>query len=122
MVQIHEIINDLDGNGIDSVELLHITEDLTQLAIIKDRIIRRLSHVYEGDELNEMISVVKKPNDQQIVMADFLSVLSKREKQCYFKCTFEKKPFSLISEECGISKSAVQQYIERARKKLQNVI
>lgn len=120
LVQIHEIINDLDGNGIDSGELLQITEDLTNLAEIKERIVGRLSDIYGEEEASDIISVVRRPNEQQLAMMNFMSSLSEREKQCYFMSAIDHKSFAVIGRELQISKSSVQQYIERARKKLRN--
>ncbi len=121
MLKINEIINELDGQGLEQGELLDITTDLTQLSIIKDRIVKRLSPIYSEDEVSDMISIVKRPNVQQIMMNNALLSLSKREKECYFKHTMEQKSFSAIGRELGVSKGTVQQSIERARRKLEFV-
>lgn len=117
-MEIGEILNELDGNGLNQEDLFTLTKELTTIAEIKERIVHRLSNTYSEAEVNEMISVVKRPNMQQILMKEFLSSLSKREKECYFRHTFEKMTFSSIAKELGVSRSMVQQSIERARKKL----
>lgn len=121
MLQIHEIMNELDGNGIEQVEILDITKELTQLSIIKERLVGRLSNLYSEEEVNDMVSIVSVPNMHQVTVERFLSSLSNRERQCYFKYKFEEMSFAAIARELGVSKSMVQQSIERARKKLKIV-
>lgn len=47
-----------------------------------------------------------------------LEILSERERYCYAAHAVESKSYSAIAKELGITKGAVQMYIRRARKKL----
>lgn len=57
--------------------------------------------------------------EEKIIMADILASFSLRERQCYLLHTAQGMSWSAIAEELGISKSTVQQSINRARKKVE---
>lgn len=69
----------------------------------------------ENDINNKHIFMTK---EEKIIMADILSSFSLRERQCYLLHTAQGRTWSSIAEELGISKSTVQQSINRARKKV----
>lgn len=59
------------------------------------------------------------PIESEAVLADFLSILSRREAQ--FMLAYERGlSMAKIAQYTGVSKSTVQSYITRARAKLQN--
>lgn len=61
-------------------------------------------------------------NKEKKVLADIFVSLSIRERQCFVMHVAEGKSMGNIAEEMKISKRTVQQYIERARKKVQEKV
>lgn len=66
-------------------------------------------------------------NDRQLYLSDYqknmlidiLSSLSARERECYLLHTTQDKSMEEIAEVIGVRKRTVQQYIERAREKIE---
>lgn len=56
--------------------------------------------------------------EEKIIMADIFASLSYRERQCYILHEAAGMSWSKIAEELGVSKSRVQQAMNRARKKI----
>ena len=56
--------------------------------------------------------------EEKIILADILSSFSLRERQCYILHMAQGMSWSKIADELGVSKSMVQQSINRARKKI----
>lgn len=115
MPDFSEVIEELSGAGYTSAEAIQATvamskipqiDSLLQNPVATDYMVRMLLNGFEP------------VSNQQEALVDGISSFSKREKQCYFMHTMESKTFSAIGEELGVSKSMVQQSIERARKKL----
>ena len=75
-----------------------------------------------AEQLREENDINKKhlfmTKEEKIIMADILSSFSLRERQCYLLHTAQGMSWSSIADELGISKSTVQQSINRARKKV----
>ncbi|WP_017379751.1 sigma-70 family RNA polymerase sigma factor [Paenisporosarcina sp. TG-14] len=59
---------------------------------------------------------------QKKVLVDVFASFSLRERQCYILHAAREMSMSDIAEEIGIKKRTVQQYIERARKKVQEKV
>ncbi|MEH7236769.1 sigma factor-like helix-turn-helix DNA-binding protein [Bacillus sp. JJ1562] len=59
------------------------------------------------------------PADQKRVLINILSSFSLRERQCYILHTAQGMSMQEIADELGLKKRTVQQYIERARKKVE---
>ncbi|ATP42444.1 RNA polymerase subunit sigma-70 [Solibacillus sp. R5-41] len=57
-------------------------------------------------------------SEEKKVLADIFVSLSIRERQCFVMYVAEGKSMGNIAEEMQLSKRTVQQYIERARKKV----
>lgn len=60
--------------------------------------------------------------EEKIILADILASFSLRERQCYLLHVAQGMSWSKIADELGISKSMVQQSINRARKKIKSRI
>lgn len=56
--------------------------------------------------------------EEKMIMADILASFSLRERQCYILHEGQKMSMSKIADELEITKRSVQQYVERARKKV----
>lgn len=60
--------------------------------------------------------------EEKVILADILSSFSLRERTCYILHVGQKMSMSAIADELGLSKGTVQGYIEKARKKVKNII
>lgn len=60
--------------------------------------------------------------DQKQTLLQIFSDLSIRERQCYLMHVAEGLSMSRIANEVGISKRTVQQYIERAKQKVEHIM
>ena len=60
--------------------------------------------------------------EERVILADILSSFSLRERTCYILHEGQKMSMAKIADELGITKRSVQQYIERARKKVQEKV
>lgn len=60
--------------------------------------------------------------EEKIIMADIFSSLSLRERQCYILHEASGMSMAKIAEETELKKRTVQQYIERARKKIKDKV
>lgn len=60
--------------------------------------------------------------EEKMLMADIFAKLSLRERQCYILHHAAGKSFAAIAEELNVSRSRVQQAIERARKKISEIV
>ncbi|WP_342512268.1 sigma-70 family RNA polymerase sigma factor [Sporosarcina sp. FSL K6-1522] len=60
--------------------------------------------------------------EEKVIMADILASFSLRERQCYILHVAQGMSWSKIADELGVSKSMVQQSINRARKKIKSRI
>ena len=60
--------------------------------------------------------------EEKIILADILTSLSHRERYCYIMYVSQGLSMSKIAESIGIKKRTVQQYIERARKKVKEKV
>lgn len=60
--------------------------------------------------------------EEKVILADILSSFSLRERTCYILHEGQKMSMAKIADELGITKRSVQQYIERARKKVQEKV
>ena len=60
--------------------------------------------------------------EEKIILADILSTFSLRERTCYILHEGQKMSMSAVADELGITKRSVQQYVERARKKVQEKV
>lgn len=61
-------------------------------------------------------------NEDKQAIVDILLVLSARERQCYVLHNAYEMSMSEVGSELGITKSAVQKYIDRANKKINKKI
>lgn len=59
------------------------------------------------------------PHEQKKTLINILSSFSLRERQCYILHVAQGMSMQEIADEFGIKKRTVQQYIERARKKVE---
>lgn len=59
-------------------------------------------------------------DDEKVRIVEVLMELSARERQCYLMHMAQGKSYAQISEVLEISRRTVQQYVERAKKKVQN--
>lgn len=59
-------------------------------------------------------------DDEKLLIVEVLMDLSVRERQCYLLHMAQGKSYAQIAAEIGISRRTVQQYVERAKKKVQN--
>lgn len=56
--------------------------------------------------------------EERMILADIFSSMSQRERQCYVLHEGQGMSMGRIADEIGLKKRTVQQYIERARKKV----
>lgn len=72
------------------------------------------------DDINERHLYLSK--EEKVLLKEIFNTFSEREKECYFLYEGHKKSMSWIAERLGLSKRTVQQYIERARMKVESVV
>jgi len=60
--------------------------------------------------------------EDKLVLADVFASMSHRERQCYVLYYGNRMSMGKIADEVGISKRTVQQYIERARQKVKDIV
>lgn len=72
------------------------------------------------DDINERHLYLSK--EEKVLLKEIFSTFSEREKECYFLYEGHEKSMSWIAERLGLSKRTVQQYIERARMKVESVV
>lgn len=60
--------------------------------------------------------------EEKIILADIFASLSHRERQCFILHVAQKKSMGEIADEIGVSKSTVQIYINRAKKKVEEKV
>lgn len=61
------------------------------------------------------------PMELKRKLVDILMELSDRERECYLMHMTKGFSFAQIANFLGVSRSSVQRYIERAKKKIKNV-
>ena len=74
----------------------------------------------EEDDINKKHLFMTR--EEKIILGDILSSFSLRERTCYILHEGQKMSMAKIADELGITKRSVQQYIERARKKVQEKV
>lgn len=74
------------------------------------------------DQLNINDHQLRLSPHQRIKITNILASLSTRERQCYLLHTTQQLSMAEIADETGIKKRTVQQYIERARVKVKNIV
>lgn len=114
-MKLPELIENLSNDGCTDYEAIEISVDLLRT----NYLIKKLGPSLDVYKLERVIEEAKNTNEQEPSPILALTKLSKREKQCYLRHYIELRSFSNIAIELGISKSSVNQYIRRARKKLQ---
>ncbi|GIN62365.1 positive control factor [Robertmurraya siralis] len=62
------------------------------------------------------------PAEQKKVLIEILSSFSLRERQCYILHVAQGLSMQEIAEEIGLKKRTVQQYIDRAKKKVEQMV
>ena len=60
--------------------------------------------------------------EEKVISADILASFSLRERQCYILHVAQGMSRGAIGDELGVSKGTVQGYIEKARKKVEQVV
>lgn len=70
----------------------------------------------ESDDINKKHLFMSR--EEKVILADILASFSLRERQCYILHVGQGMSWSKIADELGVSKSMVQQSINRARKKI----
>ena len=116
MPDFSEVVEELTGAGYSEAEALQATVALAKIPQI-DRLIR--NPVVTDFIIGILLDGFEPTSEHQRVLVEGIATFSKRQKECYFKHTVEGMSFANIAKEFGVSKGAVQQSIERARKKLQ---
>ncbi|MCU9614100.1 sigma-70 family RNA polymerase sigma factor [Caldibacillus lycopersici] len=71
-----------------------------------------------SEQLNEERKPLYLSDSQKRILLNIFSSFSLRERQCYILYTAQGLSMAEIAEELGLKKRTVQQYIERARKKV----
>ncbi len=113
-MKLPKLIEDLSNKGCTDAEAIEITTDLMKIDMLRERLGQQLDEI----TLDKVIEATKQAGDQERKLSSLLNVLSPRERQCYLLHTVELLSMGKISDQLGVSKSAVQCYIERAREKL----
>ena len=118
MPNFSDLLEEINGNGYTEVELLEITEVLTDFVVAKEKIMASISALFDEDELSERLMNLSMPSLQQQMTATLLKDLSPRERQCFLMPTVQNMTFSQIAKELGFTKGATNVFMTRARKKL----
>lgn len=74
------------------------------------------------EQLAEEREELQLEEHQKEVLQQLLSELSGREKQCFILHVGGRKSMSEVAKMLGISKSSVQEYLNRTRKKVDSVV
>lgn len=70
------------------------------------------------EQLEEGPKQLRMSAEEKIILADIFAALSYRERQCYILHEASGLSMGKIADEVGLKRRTVQQYIERARKKV----
>lgn len=97
------------GAEVRSVYQIQYMEDMDLIPDITNQIAQ------EREEL-------QMEDDQRKILAKLFIKLSRRERQCFIMHVGQRKTMQEVSEELGISKSSVQEYLERTRAKVKTVV
>lgn len=121
MRTVSEVIMDLSGNGLAESGLLELSAALTQLADAKWKISEHLSDFLDKEELDEILLMVERPSQQQILASSVIECLAPKQKEYYLMHTIENKSIGQIAKEFGVAKGSVQWSIDRAKQKIEMV-
>lgn len=76
-------------------------------------------------DINEQLRKEREPlymsQDQRETLLQLFSTFSDRERQCYILYVSEQLSMQQIADKLGVTKAAVQSYINRARRKVEEV-
>src|SRR5690625_1817784 len=111
------MLEKIEGNGLTAYESINSIVEAIRLNMIQGRFSKLF---IDQDKMDELIESLLPSQDQQTKAIELLTTLSKRELQYFLMHHIENLSMGDIAKELGVSKSAVQIYIERARKKLQH--
>lgn len=115
-MRLHELIEDLSTKGMTDSETLEIVSDLVKVELLKERLGASLDEI----RLDRVIEATKDSSDQENASASVLGSLSKREKQCFLMREVGLLTYEKIAKDLGVAIGTVQNYIERAKEKLNN--
>lgn len=121
MHSVSDVLDELRGSGFTQEQLFDISKELTEFTISREKVRKRLSDFIDAEELDQILATIEAASFQEQFMAKIFSSLSPREKKCYLDYTIERKSFGNIAKELNVSKGSVQQYIERAREKIEKL-
>ena len=105
----------LEGKGMSAYEAMNSIVEAVQLNMVKGRLSKLL---IDESKMDELFEVLLSSEEQKMKAIELLTRLSSRERQCFLMHTVENVSMGKIAKELGISKAAVQIYIERARGKI----
>ena len=74
------------------------------------------------DQLEEGPKQLYMSAEEKIILADIFSALSHRERQCYILHEAGQMSMSEVAAELGLSKWTARGYIDRAKKKIENIV
>lgn len=121
MVRVSEVLKELDGNGFSQEALLEILDQLMLFVDLRDSMYPSLKSVFVKDEIDEILKNIERDDFHKNIIHRINSLLSEREKECYYLHLLEDKSFAAIAKELGVSRSMVQQSIRRAKKKIEEI-
>lgn len=143
--QLKELINQLgdsDNDAIDKTLLNSMREDMTyvidwleygrQPGIHRGADIRsvyQIQYLEDMDLIPDITNQIAEERDElyledyeREVLAKLFVKLSRRERQCFIMHVGQRKSMNEVAEELGISKSSVQEYLNRTRDKVASVV
>lgn len=118
MQKLSEMIQGLSEKGCTDIEAINIGVELFQVETLR----RKLNHELDERKTIRIIKHTRNIGQSEGKLYEMLQVLTEREKQCYLYHYIDRMTFSEIANELGISKSTVQNHIERARDKIKLII
>ncbi|GAB3797489.1 sigma factor-like helix-turn-helix DNA-binding protein [Virgibacillus kimchii] len=110
-------LEEIEGKGLSPYETMNSVVEAMQLHMIKGRLSKLL---IDDDKMDELFNTLLPSHEQKTKAIELLTVLSKRERQCYLMHTIENMSMGKIAKELNIAKGTVDQYISRAKDKIEN--
>ncbi|QTD40642.1 sigma factor-like helix-turn-helix DNA-binding protein [Sporosarcina sp. Te-1] len=127
-----KLINSMIASMTESIEWMQLGKDpkvyrgVHEKAVYQKRsyenidLIPDIAEQLDSESSNEKHLFMSK--EEKVIMADILSSFSLRERQCYLLHVAHNKSMGDIALELGISKGTVQTHINRAKKKVDEIM
>lgn len=119
MTSVSEVIAELRGSGITQTDLFEISKELTEIAISRANLYKRLSGAIDEGEIDHILSIVTTASFHEEFTAKVFDVLTPTEKERYLLHTVDNRSLGSIAKEQGVAKGSINTSVRRAREKIE---